>query len=199
MHGVGHIDPGRIIDWGRTSGDYAVFRPGPPRRFYDMLRVLGVGLSGQRILDLGTGTGVLAREFARRGANAAGVDISQNQINTARRLAVQEGLTVDFRVAEAVTTPFPDGCFDIVTANQCWLYFDPAQAVAEVRRLLTPEGLLVTSHFSWLPRLDHVARETESLILQAQPGLVGLGLFRRSPATAELDQRQLRRAGALRV
>ncbi len=55
------IDHGRAFDWGRTSRDYATHRPGPPPSCYDMLARLGVGLAGQRVLDLGTGTGVLAR------------------------------------------------------------------------------------------------------------------------------------------
>jgi hypothetical protein len=51
------IDHGRSIDWGATSRDYATFRPGPPNEFYDRLQVHGIGLPGQRVLDLGTGTG----------------------------------------------------------------------------------------------------------------------------------------------
>jgi len=62
------LDGGRAIDWSRTSADYAMHRPGPPARLYELLAALGVGAGGQRLLDLGTGTGLVAREFARRGA-----------------------------------------------------------------------------------------------------------------------------------
>lgn len=58
------IDGGRLIDWGRTSADYAEHRPGPPARLFDMLAALGIGTPGQRVLDLGTGTG-LARASSR--------------------------------------------------------------------------------------------------------------------------------------
>jgi len=169
MDGVNHIDPGRSIDWGKTSDDYAVYRPGPPDSFFERLRVLGVGLPGQRILDLGTGTGVMARRFAQQGSAAAGIDISAEQIAVARRLADTANLKIDFRVAPAEATPFPNASFDVVTANQCWLYFDKRKAVAEVKRLLRQGGLLVTSHFSWLPRIDNVARETEALVLTFNP------------------------------
>jgi ubiquinone/menaquinone biosynthesis C-methylase UbiE len=51
------------------------------------LAALGVGLPGQRILDLGTGTGVIARQFAQQGAHVSGLDISEEQIAAARQLA----------------------------------------------------------------------------------------------------------------
>jgi len=69
VHRAGEGDPGRAIDWGRTSTDYATHRPGPPASLFERLASFGVGLAGQRILDLGTGTGVMARGFARRGAS----------------------------------------------------------------------------------------------------------------------------------
>ncbi|MDJ0869605.1 MAG: methyltransferase domain-containing protein [Myxococcota bacterium] len=167
------IDAGREIDWGRTSDDYARHRPGPPDSFYEKLRALEVGVPGQRMLDLGTGTGVLARSFARRGCHAAGVDVSPGQIAAAQRLAREEGLEVDFRVAPAEATSFGDGVFDVVTANQCWLYFDMSRAIPEVRRLLAPGGLLMVSHFSWLPREDPIARASEELVSKWNPDWSG--------------------------
>lgn len=169
MHGVGTVDPGRTIDWGRTSGDYAAWRPGPPPRFYELLRALGIGLPGQRILDLGTGTGVLARQFARQGCVVSGIDVAPNQLAMAKQLAADEGLQIDFREAGAEDLPFALDAFDVATANQCWLYFDPDKAVPEVKRVLTAGGLLVTSHFSWLPRLDPIAGASEELVLQHNP------------------------------
>ena len=73
------IDNDREFDWGRTARDYARYRPGYPESFYDLLPRLGVGLPGQRILDLGTGTGVLARELAKRGATVTAVDVAAGQ------------------------------------------------------------------------------------------------------------------------
>ena len=163
------LDPGRPIDWSKTSDDYAEFRPGPPHSFYTRLAALGVGLEGQRILDLGTGTGVLAREFAKQGAQVSGIDIAHGQIEAAQRLAVESKLSVDFRVSAAENAPYPDAEFDAVTANQCWLYFDYERMIPELQRILKSDGVLVTSHFSWLPRLDKVARASEELILKHNP------------------------------
>jgi SAM-dependent methyltransferase len=169
MHGLPALDGHLVIDWGKTSADYSVYRPGPPPGFYDRLASLGIGLPGQWILDLGTGTGVLARQFARQGAHASGIDISHEQIETARRCAAKEKLAVEFLVGHAESLPWTTGIFDVATASQCWLYFDKPKVIAELRRVLKPGGWLVTSHLSWLPRLDPIARESERLVLQFNP------------------------------
>ena len=169
MHELPAIDPGRNIDWGKTSRDYAKYRPGPPLSFYRKLNALDVGLKGQKILDLGAGTGVLARQFAKDGAIVCGTDISEVQVKMAKELAAQENLKIDFRIAPAEEQPFASSEFDVITANQCWLYFDKSKVIPEIKRLLKPNGVLVTSHFSWLPRVDEVAKKTEELVLKHNP------------------------------
>jgi SAM-dependent methyltransferase len=173
VHDHTAIDPGRSIDWGLTSNDYAEHRPGPPQRLYDMLALLGVGLPGQRLLDIGTGTGLVAREFARRGAIVAGTDIAAGQIVAAREAARREGLAIDFQVAPAEACPHPDASFDAVSASQCWMYFDLDRTCAELKRVLKPDGLLVTTHFSWLPQADALAHASEQLVLAFNPAWRG--------------------------
>ena len=169
MHGLPSHDHGRKIDWGKTSHDYGKFRPGPPASFFEKLSALGVGLPGQRLLDLGTGTGALALQFARQGCRVKGLVISEGQIATARQLADAEELDAEFAVAPAEELNPDDGPFDIATAGQCWLYFDAPKVIARLRDALTPEGLLVTSHLSWLAREDPIARASEALVLEHNP------------------------------
>lgn len=176
------IDAGRRIDWGRTSDDYARHRPGPPESFYAKLLAHEVGLPGQRLLDLGTGTGVLAREFAQRGCVVAGVDVSAGQIEAAKRLAQEDRLQLDLRVAPAEDLPFEAGAFDVATANQCLLYFDLARAIPQLQRVLTPDGRLVVSHFSFLPRMDPIVRASEELVLRFNPDWGGADWHGRIPA-----------------
>ncbi len=163
------IDAGRNVDWGRTSEDYDRFRPGPPDSFYRRLNAHDVGLAGQRVADLGTGTGLLARRFAADGATVTGFDIAEGQIRMARAAAVREGLDIRFEVAPAHAIPAADASFDVVTANQCWVYFKQPETIAEVIRVLTPQGLLVISHFSFMPRLDPIVAASERLVLEFNP------------------------------
>lgn len=98
-----------------------------------------------------------------------GVDNSAEQIAASNQLAKDEGLRVEFSVHPAESLPWTEPTFDVATANQCWLYFDKERAIAELRRVLRPGGVLVTSHFCWLPRLDDIARRSEQLVLQFNP------------------------------
>lgn len=62
------IDAGKAFDWGRTSDDYAKYRDIYPEEFYRRIVSRHLCVSGQSVLDLGTGTGVLPRNLYRFGA-----------------------------------------------------------------------------------------------------------------------------------
>src|SRR5205823_14293128 len=89
MPGWGALDGDLVADWSKTSSDYGQFRPGYPESFFARLAEWGIPRPGQRILDLGTGTGNLARPFAGSGARVLGIDIARGQLAEARRLAVE--------------------------------------------------------------------------------------------------------------
>lgn len=170
-----YIDNEQEFDWGRASSDYAQYRAGYPESFYEVLAALDIGKPRQRILDLGTGTGVLARAFAKKEALVTGVDISASQIAEAQALAAQEGLAISFHVCAAEEIAFPDRAFEVISAGQSWLYFDAAVLIPKVLRLLVEDGYLALTHLAWLPRKDHIAQKTEELVLQYNPGWTGAG------------------------
>ena len=164
------FDNGRNIDWGKTSEDYAKYRPGPPISLYKMLQAHGVGLPGQRVLDQGTGTGVFGRQLAKQGCDVVGTDISENQIKFARELAQKDQLiNVEFFVSPAEENPFSDHSFDVISASQCFVYFDKAKWIPEVKRILRPNGKVVIAFFHWLPLEDPISGATEKLVLKHNP------------------------------
>ena len=74
------IDAGKAFDWGRTSKEYARYRDIYPEKSYRKVIDRGLCVKGQRVLDLGTGTGVLPRNLYSYGAEWTGTDISPEQI-----------------------------------------------------------------------------------------------------------------------
>ena len=78
------IDAGKAFDWGRTSKEYARYRDIYPEEFYRKIVDRDLCVKGQRVLDLGTGTGVLVRNLYSYGADWTGIDISPEQIEQAR-------------------------------------------------------------------------------------------------------------------
>lgn len=157
------------IDFGRTARDYATHRAGFPPALLDRLRAFGVGPSGQRLLDLGSGTGTLARQFALRGCEVTGLDPSPDMLAQAKVLDQETGVSVTYREGRAEETGLADGTYDTVTAGQCWHWFDRTQAAAEVYRLLVPGGRAVICHFDWLPLPGNMVAATEALILRHNP------------------------------
>lgn len=134
-----------------------------------------MGLPGQNILDLGTGTGVLPRNMARFGGDWTGVDNSPQQIAQAKQLVQQQGLSIPFFCLSAEETEFPPRSFDVITACQCFHYFDHQKLAPKVSQMLKPGGRLVVLYLNWLPYEDEIAQKTEELVLKYNPQWTGGG------------------------
>lgn len=168
-----NIDGGKAFDWGRTSADYAKYRDIYPQKFYDKIIDRGLCVSGQSILDVGTGTGVLPRSLYRYGAKWTASDISENQIEQAQILS--KDMNIEYLVASAENTDFPDDSFDVITACQCFMYFNHEQIAPRFFRMLKPGGRILLLYMSWLPSEDSIAEASEKLILKYNPGWSGAG------------------------
>ncbi len=108
-------------DGARTSGD----------RLLPMQAALAaIPGNAARVLDLGTGTGAVARLASERWpeAEVTGVDLSPKMVAEARRLATSERQR--FEVADSAALPFPDGRFDAVLLNNMIPFFDEIARVA---------------------------------------------------------------------
>jgi SAM-dependent methyltransferase len=115
--------------------------------------------AGDRLLDVATGTGLAARRAAARGASVVGIDLGSDLIRSARGLAGQERLAIDFRVGDAEALPFSPGSFDrVISTFGVMFVSNPAQAAAELARVCRPGGRLALA--SWLPD-STVARKFE--------------------------------------
>jgi ubiquinone/menaquinone biosynthesis C-methylase UbiE len=158
------------VDFGIHSEDYAEYRPGLPASFYKRIDAI-IHIKESRTLDLATGPGTIALELAALGSSVVGIDISAEQITTAKRVSKERNLEdkAHFMVANAEKTGLDTSSFDLVTAGQCWHWFDSAAAMAEAQRVLRPDGVLAIAHYSYLAGHSVVAKETEDLILEFNP------------------------------
>jgi len=157
------------VNFGLTADDYAKFRAGFPDAFFDRVFDDGYINPNASLLDIGTGTGTLARGFADRGCRVTGIDRSEQMIAMAKEMSQSQGLDVDFRVATAEETGLPNASFDIVTAGQCWHWFDRPRAAGEVKRVLKPNGTIIIAHFDWLPLKNNIVDLTEKLVIKFNP------------------------------
>lgn len=172
------------VDFGLTANDYARHRAGFPESFFDRIANYGIGLADQALVDLGTGTGTLARGFARRGCSVIGIDPAVNMLEQAKQLSAAEGVTADYRTGTAEATGLPDASVDVVTAGQCWHWFDGDAAARECYRILKPQGKLVIAHFDWIALAGNVVEATELLIQAHNPAWklgAGSGIYPRWP------------------
>ena len=169
------IDAGKAFDWGKTSEYYAKYRDIYPEEFYRKVADRGLCIQGQKVLDLGTGTGVLPRNMYKYGAEWTGTDISPEQIEQAKRLASEAGMDIDFKAVSAEKLDFPTESFDMITACQCFWYFDHAKVAPEFYRLLKKDGRIVILYMAWLPFEDKIAGKSEEIVLKFSPDWTGRG------------------------
>lgn len=171
---------GGSVDFGRTAREYRRYRAGFPVAFFDALAARGWIAPRLRALDLGTGTGTVARGLAERGLSVTATDPAAALLEQAAELDREAGVVVTYHVGRAEAIDAPDGAFDLVTAGQCWHWFDRPKAASETARVLVPGGRLVVAHFDWLPLPGNVVEATEELIRAFNPAWTmggGTGLY----------------------
>ena len=169
------IDAGKAFDWGKTSEDYARFRDIYPDVFYRKIVDRGLCINGQKVLDIGTGTGVLPRNMYKYGAEWTGTDISPEQIEQAKILADASDMKIDFLPVPAEQLSFTQKSFNVITACQCFWYFDHERVMPKLAELLKTDGKLLILYMAWLPYEDRIAGASEDLVLKYNPKWSGAG------------------------
>ncbi len=108
------------------------------------VKLLPDDLAGLETIELGCGTGYVSAWLARRGARPVGIDNSEAQLATARRLQGEHGIEFPLLHGNAEQVPYPDASFDLAISEYgACLWADPYRWVPEASRLLRPGGRLI--------------------------------------------------------
>jgi len=107
---------------------------------YDHLVAELAPQAGETWLDVGTGTGGLAVRAARAGATVTGSDLAPALIETAKRLANEEGLQILYEVGDAEQLPYEDGSYDIVSSSFGLIFAPDHGAAARELARVTRQG-----------------------------------------------------------
>ena len=117
------------------------------KNIYDcMYERIGVVAKGKDVLELATGPGMIARHIAPLANHVVATDFAPKMIETARKAKNPEN--VCFEVADATSLRFMDKSFDVVViANALHIIPNPEKALAEIRRVLRDDGVLIAPNF----------------------------------------------------
>lgn len=147
---------GSINDyWTERAPSYDAYQQRPERRALDVEawgRVWSAALppAPADVLDVGTGSGHVARLLAGLGHRVTGIDLSEGMLAIARRHAETDAHPPRFLPGDAVDPDLPPGSFDAVVGRYVmWTLRDPAAAVASWLRLLRPGGVVAMADSLW--------------------------------------------------
>jgi 2-polyprenyl-6-hydroxyphenyl methylase/3-demethylubiquinone-9 3-methyltransferase len=120
-----------------TAGRFAYFRG-------VLARQIGAEVAGRRVLDIGSGGGFLAEEFAALGCQVTGVDPSPVSVDAARAHAAKRGLRIDYRTGAGEELPVPDASFGVACCCDVLEHVsDVDRVISEAARALEPGGLFL--------------------------------------------------------
>src|SRR5579862_1181432 len=101
-------------------------------------------VAGLDVIELGCGTAYVSSWLARRGARVTGIDISEEQLKTAKALQDENDLHFPLIHGSAEEVPLPDACFDLAISEYgASIWCDPYRWIPEASRLLRPKGQLI--------------------------------------------------------
>ncbi len=152
--------------WNRFSGIYdVIIKKDMPAYGAIIERVKALLKPESRVFEIATGTGCIALGIAESAQNVEAADISPDMIERAKKKAQRMGISnVRFSVQDVCALPYHANSFDtVIIANTLHIMPQPEKALAEIRRVLTPDGCLVAPTFVYVGKKAAVLSRLMSL------------------------------------
>jgi SAM-dependent methyltransferase len=138
------------ISFDKVSDDYAQYRDHLPDVFFQQLMSLGIDFQGLEVVDLGSGTGILSRDLAQRGANVIGIEPSGALIEQAEEMDHAARLSIQY-VQESAENFQLNRTIPIFAALRAWHWFDRDQVLRNIRSHMGENGRLIITHAVFTP------------------------------------------------
>jgi ubiquinone/menaquinone biosynthesis C-methylase UbiE len=103
-----------------------------------------IGNTPKTILDVGTGTGMIAINLAELGHNVTGIDLCEDMLTIAKEKSESKNISIRFMLGDAENPEFPEGTFDVVICRHLlWTLPNPGKAILEWSRICGPGGTII--------------------------------------------------------
>ena len=136
--------------WDRNAGRYDCFMQKDRRVYEKMYELIRPVVKDKTVLDLATGTGLIAKNIVNAAVHIEATDASSEMITEAKRN--NHSVKLYFSVQDMFSLPYADKSFDVViVSNALHIVALPEKALTEIRRVLKDDGMLIAPTFTGFP------------------------------------------------
>ena len=133
--------------WNRTAKIYDHFMKKDHKAYKQMYSLIYPVVRHKQVLELATGTGLIAKHIVRSADHIEATDASQEMIEQAKQGV--KSTKLHFSVQDMFHLPYADRSFDVViVSNALHIVPEPEKALAEIRRVLKEDGILIAPTFT---------------------------------------------------
>ena len=133
--------------WDRNAGRYDHFMQKDRAAYDEMYELIRPVVKAKTVLELATGTGLIAKHIVNAAAHIEATDASAEMVLEAKR--DNQSAKLHFSVQDMFHLPYADASYDvIIVANALHIVPDPEKALSEIRRVLKDDGVLVAPTFT---------------------------------------------------
>ena len=133
--------------WDKNAGRYDRFMRKDRAAYDEMYELIRPGVKAKTVLELATGTGLIAKNIVNAAAHIEATDASVGMIAEAKR--DNQSAKLHFSVQDMFRLPYTDESFDVViVSNALHIVPKPEKALQEIKRVLKDDGVLIAPTFT---------------------------------------------------